>query len=56
MGCYKSIAQKKTQEFHKISILPEYQNLDLRDYTCFLRELTKLSNPDSMGQILLNEA
>ncbi len=31
--------------------IPRKLDFDWRDYTCFWLELTKLPNPDSMGQI-----
>jgi hypothetical protein len=33
------------------TIIQRKPDFDWRDYTCFWHELTKLPNPDSMGQI-----
>jgi len=55
MGVLGGFALPIPYIFTITTAIPRKPDFDWRDYTCFWHELTKLSNPDSMGQISIEE-
>jgi hypothetical protein len=51
MGDWKDSPLPTPNKFTITTAIPRKPGFDWRDYTCFHQDLTKLSNPDIMGQI-----